>query len=171
MTSSYGNIFQVTNLMWGNPPVTSGFPSKRPATRSFDVSLICAWTNGWAYNRDVGELIRHHDYYDAIMISCIFSKETHDVYFKKQTLSQNHFPLSLLEFPTKRLLPKYAKVLLQNSFLYFLHRETVQLSQETYLFYNRMQRFLPHERVMKWKRVPHYWTFVRSPMDSLTKVQ
>ena len=54
---------------------------------------------------------------------------------------------------------------------YFLHRETVQLSQETYLFYNRMQRFLPHERVMKWKRVPHYWTFVRSPMDSLTKVQ
>ena len=45
----------------GNPPVTGTSPSKRPVTRSFqlDVSLICAWTNGWANTRDAGDLRRH----------------------------------------------------------------------------------------------------------------
>ena len=37
MTSSNGNIFRVTGLCEGNPPVTGGFPSQRPETRSFDV--------------------------------------------------------------------------------------------------------------------------------------
>ena len=31
------NIFRVTGPLWGNPPVTGGFPSQRPVTRSFDV--------------------------------------------------------------------------------------------------------------------------------------
>ena len=35
MTSSNGNIFRVTGPLWGNPPVTGGFPP--PVTRSFDV--------------------------------------------------------------------------------------------------------------------------------------
>ena len=43
MTSSNGNIFRVSGLLWrGNqfkPPVTGGFPSQRPVTRSFDVFL------------------------------------------------------------------------------------------------------------------------------------
>ena len=34
-------------LCAGNSPVTGEFPSQRPVTRSFDVFLICAWTNGW----------------------------------------------------------------------------------------------------------------------------
>ena len=33
--------------------VTSEFPAQRPATRSFDVFLICAWINGWENNRDL----------------------------------------------------------------------------------------------------------------------
>ena len=37
MTSSNGNIFRVTVPLWGNPPVTDGFPSKRPVTRNCDV--------------------------------------------------------------------------------------------------------------------------------------
>ena len=37
MTSSNGNIFRVTALCAGNPPVTGEFPAQRPATRSFDV--------------------------------------------------------------------------------------------------------------------------------------
>ena len=37
MTSSNGNIFRVTGPLWG--AVTSGFPSQRPATQSFDVDL------------------------------------------------------------------------------------------------------------------------------------
>ena len=36
MTSSNGNIFRVTGLCEGSP-VTAGFPSQRPVTRSFDV--------------------------------------------------------------------------------------------------------------------------------------
>ena len=32
MTSSNGNIFSVTGPLWGEPPVTGGFPSHRPAT-------------------------------------------------------------------------------------------------------------------------------------------
>ena len=37
MTSSNGNTFRVTDSLWGNPPVTSGLPSHRPVTRSFDL--------------------------------------------------------------------------------------------------------------------------------------
>ena len=32
------------------------------------VSLICAWTNGWANNRDVGDLRRHRPHCDVIKI-------------------------------------------------------------------------------------------------------
>ena len=31
-------------------------------------SLICAWTNGWANNPDAGDLRRHRDNYDVIVI-------------------------------------------------------------------------------------------------------
>ena len=37
MTSSNGNIFRATGPLCGNSPVTGGFPSQRPLTRSFDV--------------------------------------------------------------------------------------------------------------------------------------
>ena len=55
----------------GNPPVTSGFPSQRPVTRSCDVSLICAWTNGWANNWDAGSLRCLHTHYDATVMECL----------------------------------------------------------------------------------------------------
>ena len=41
------------------PFVTVGFPSQRPVTPSFDVSLIWAWTKGWANSRDASDLTRH----------------------------------------------------------------------------------------------------------------
>ena len=37
MTSWSGSIFCVSGLCEGNPPVTVGFPLKRPVTRGFDV--------------------------------------------------------------------------------------------------------------------------------------
>ena len=37
MTSSNGNIFCITGPLWGEPPVTGGFPSQMPVTLSFDV--------------------------------------------------------------------------------------------------------------------------------------
>ena len=55
-------------LCLGNLPITGGFPSKRSMTRSFVFSLICTWTNGWANNRDAGDLRRHRAYYDATVM-------------------------------------------------------------------------------------------------------
>ena len=53
MTSSNGSVFRVTGpVLW----VSGEFPLQRPVTRSFDVSLICAGTNGWVNNRYVGDL-------------------------------------------------------------------------------------------------------------------
>ena len=37
LKSSNGNIFRVTGHLWGESPVTGGFPSQRPVTPSFDV--------------------------------------------------------------------------------------------------------------------------------------
>ena len=56
-------------LCAGNSPLTSGFHSQRPATRSFDFfSLICAWINSWVNNREVGDLRRHRAHYDVIVM-------------------------------------------------------------------------------------------------------
>ena len=52
----------------GNKPVTGGFPSQRPATRSFDF-FICARTNGSENNRDVGDLNRHRAHYDVTVMT------------------------------------------------------------------------------------------------------
>ena len=52
-------------LCEGNPPVTGGLFSQRPVTRSFDISLICAWTNVRANNRDAGNLRRHRLHYEV----------------------------------------------------------------------------------------------------------
>ena len=37
MTSSNENIFRVTAICEGNPPVAGGFQSQRPVTQSFDI--------------------------------------------------------------------------------------------------------------------------------------
>ena len=55
-------------LCAGNSTVTGEFRSQRPVTWSFDVFIICAWTNGWVYNRDVGDLRRHRAHYDVTVI-------------------------------------------------------------------------------------------------------
>ena len=52
----------------GNSPVIGEFPSQRPVTRSFDVSLICARINGWVNNREAGDLRRHGVHYDVIVM-------------------------------------------------------------------------------------------------------
>ena len=47
MTSSNGNIFHITGPLWGNPPVTGGFPSQRPVTQSFDVFFELCVNKRW----------------------------------------------------------------------------------------------------------------------------
>ena len=59
----------VLALCEGNSPVTGEFPSQRPVTRSFDVSLSCAWINTEVNNREAGDLRRHRAHYDVIVMS------------------------------------------------------------------------------------------------------
>ena len=42
----------------------------------FVFSLICAWTNGWANNRDAGDLRRHCTHHDVIVMYCTLPKGT-----------------------------------------------------------------------------------------------
>ena len=63
MTSSNGNIFRVTGLLCGE--FTGEFPAQKPVTRSFDVSLICAWIKGWVNNCEAGDLRRRRAHYDV----------------------------------------------------------------------------------------------------------
>ena len=52
----------------GNSPVTGEFPTQRPVTRNFDVSLICAWINGWVNNHEAGGLRRLRAHYDVTVM-------------------------------------------------------------------------------------------------------
>ena len=64
--NSYGNIFRVIDEE--NPPVTSN-------VELWIFSLICAWTNGWANNRDAGDLRRHGAHYDVITMYPFYRRE------------------------------------------------------------------------------------------------
>ena len=52
-------------LCAGNSPVTDEFPAQKSVTQSFDFFLNCAWINGWANNREAGDLRRHRAHYDV----------------------------------------------------------------------------------------------------------
>ena len=68
MTSSNGNIFCVTGHLCREFTGHRWIPSKRPVTRLFDVSLICACINGWVNNREAGDLRRHRARYDVTVV-------------------------------------------------------------------------------------------------------
>ena len=55
-------------IVWGihRPPVNSPHKDQRRGALMFP--LICAWTNRWANNRDAGDLRRHRDHYDVIVM-------------------------------------------------------------------------------------------------------
>ena len=67
MTSSYGNIFRVTGPLGGggNPPITADSPHKGQWRGAWMFSLIYAWTNGRANNRDAGDLRHNLAHYDV----------------------------------------------------------------------------------------------------------
>ena len=68
MTSLNGNIFRITGPLWGESTGHRWIPSQRPMTWSFMFSLIYALTNGWANNRDAGNLRRHLAHYDVTVV-------------------------------------------------------------------------------------------------------
>ena len=56
-------------LCVGNSPVTGGFPSQRPVTRSFDVFFdLRRQINCWVNNRKVGDLRLHRAHYDVTLM-------------------------------------------------------------------------------------------------------
>ena len=71
MTSSNGNIFQVTGPLFGD--FTSEWPvnflHKDQWRGALMFSLICAWIYSWVNNREAGDLRRHHAHYDFILMS------------------------------------------------------------------------------------------------------
>ena len=62
----------------GNPALTGGFPHKGQWRGASMFSLICAWRNGLANNRDSGNLRRYHAHYDVkVMHSpCVVTHST-----------------------------------------------------------------------------------------------
>ena len=60
MTSSNGNIFRVTGPLWRESTCHRWIPfTKVSDAELWCVFFIFAWTNGWANNRDAGDL-KHH---------------------------------------------------------------------------------------------------------------
>ena len=51
-----------------HPPVTGGFSSQRPVTRSIDVLFDLRLNKRWANNRDGGHLRCHRAYYDVTLM-------------------------------------------------------------------------------------------------------
>ena len=74
VTSSNRTIFCVTGPLWGESTGDWWIPLRKASDiRSFHVSLICAWTNGWVNNRDAGNLRHHCAHYDGTVILRMFS--------------------------------------------------------------------------------------------------
>ena len=105
MTSSNGNISRVTGPLWGESTGHRWIPPQRPETRSFDVSLICAWTNGWASNRDTGGLRRHCAHYDVTVIAIVIH------YFFEVSIKSfyhlSNFPNSCMVYDLNRIIIVY----------------------------------------------------------------
>ena len=70
MTSSNGNISALLAVCEGSP-VNSLHKGQWRGALKF--SLICAWTNGWANNRDTGDLRRYRADCDVSVISTVLS--------------------------------------------------------------------------------------------------
>ena len=69
MTSWNGDIFSVTDPLWGE----SNGHRWIPLTKASDAEIWCfLWSppekNGWANNRDAGDLRRHRAHYDIIVV-------------------------------------------------------------------------------------------------------
>ena len=72
MTSSNGTFSALPAPCEGNAPITGGFPSQRPVTRSFDVLFYLRLKNGWANNCHAGDLRRHCAHFDVTVMMKIY---------------------------------------------------------------------------------------------------
>ena len=61
-------FFALLALCAGNSPVTVGFPSLRPVTRSFDVFFVLHLVKLLINNREAGDLRYHHARYEVTVM-------------------------------------------------------------------------------------------------------
>ena len=79
MTSSNGNLFCVIGPLCGE---FTGHRSIGHWRGALMFHLICAWINGWANNREPGDLRPHRAHYNVIvMVSCLFQWISETIYF------------------------------------------------------------------------------------------
>ena len=70
MTSSNGNIFQVTGHLCGEFTGHRWIPRKKPSHAELWCFLWSApWINGWVNNRGAGDLRRQHAHYDVTVMA------------------------------------------------------------------------------------------------------
>ena len=93
-------------LCAGNSPVTSEFPSQRPATWSFDVFFDLHLTNSWANTRDTGDLRRHQAHY-GVTVMVTQSTTSKKLYCNRLMLRQVHHHWSKTHVPYDMLLKQY----------------------------------------------------------------
>ena len=88
MTSSNGNIFRVTCLLWGESTGDRWIPlTKASDAELWCFFMMCAWTNGWSNSRDADELRHHCAHCDVTVITIIY----HDTYafFRQASFSRS----------------------------------------------------------------------------------
>ena len=61
-----GNAFRIPGHLWGES--TGGFSHRGQWRGALMFSLIRAWTNGWANNRDTGDLRRYPVHYEVTAV-------------------------------------------------------------------------------------------------------
>ena len=69
MPSSNGNSFRVTGPLWGEPPITSGFPTQRPVTWSFDIFFDLRLNKQLSKQSRRRSLESHRSHYDVAVMS------------------------------------------------------------------------------------------------------
>ena len=69
MTPSNGNIFRVTDPMWGEYTGHRWISLTKASKAELWYFLFCVWTNGWANSPDDGDLRRRYAHYDVDVIS------------------------------------------------------------------------------------------------------
>ena len=110
MTSSNGNIFRVTDPLYGE--FTGHLPKKKPVTRSLMISLISASANGWLNNRGASDLRRHRAHYDVTVMRLSQDMVHHRQYwfylpFGWYSKSIKKFPFSVISRTAKPAKEKY----------------------------------------------------------------
>ena len=174
MTSSKRKFAALLAICEGNPQVTGGFPSQRPVTRSFDVFFWSTPEQTAAAGGDAGDL-------DAIAFIMTSLQWTSCVTLQGNDNRHKCFLTTSLAWKSVGLsvtgaVPDF-RVYIGTT--YGIIRTYLDLpagltcSQCVLQWKYNAGKWLiycpcdPHEGVVTWKRLPHYWTLLRGISWSL----